>query len=754
MKQVLQSYRTGKTWLADVPVPKCARGGVLVRNRCSLISAGTERMLTELAKKSLLSKAKARPELVRQTIAKARSEGIKPTVEKVFAKLDEPIALGYSAAGEVIEAGPEAGDLRPSDRVAAAGGGYASHAEFNFVPRNLCVRVPDGVSYADAAFTTVGAIALQGVRQAGPLLGERIVVVGLGLLGLLTVQMLKANGCAVLGADPKEERVHLAGRLGADAVAAADVAEACDAFTGGRGADAVIIAAATSGNGPIETAAEVSRRKGRVVAVGAVGLNVPRDAFYKKELELRLSMSYGPGRYDPNYEEGGVDYPFPYVRFTEQRNMESFLYLVQQGKVTPGELVTHTVPFENALDGYALLDGSRADSSGSADGADSADRSHRSNSEPLGILLEYPKNADAATSVRLPRASSHSRPPRASSSTTSATADRPTLGVGFVGAGNFARSVLLPRFSRMKDVALTAVCTATGRSARQAGRRFGFATAATDPAVLLEDPATHAVVVATRHDSHATLAAAALRAGKHVFVEKPLCIREAELEEVGSALAEAHAAGHRPCLMVGFNRRFSPHAHALRTAFAGRRTPLAISYRVNAGGVPPGHWVHDPAVGGGRIVGEGCHFVDFCGALTGRNPVAVTAAALAQDRPGALPSDSVAITVEYADGSLAAIQYFAGGHRDMKKERCEVFAGGRSAVIDDFRSTTFFGGGGSDGLRGKQDKGFDGELAAFLDACWREGAWPIPWEQIAAAHLVCFGAIRSLETGQRVRIEG
>ena len=738
MKQLLQSYRTGKTWLADVPVPRCAPGGVLVRNRYSLISAGTERMLTELANKNLLSKARARPDLVQQTIAKARSEGIKPTVEKVFAKLDEPIALGYSAAGEVVEAGIDAGGLRPGDRVATAGGGYSSHAEFNFVPRNLCVRVPDDVSYADAAFTTLGAIALQGVRQANPLLGERIVVVGLGMLGLLTVQILKANGCAVLGADPKEARVRLAEKLGADAVATTDVAEACRAFTGRRGADAVIIAAATSENGPIETAADVSRRKGRVVAVGAVGLKVPRNAFYKKELELRLSMSYGPGRYDPSYEEGGTDYPFPYVRFTEQRNLESFLYLVQQGKATPGALVTHTLPFENALEGYALLSES------------GADRPDASDLGPLGILLEYRKDADVAASVRLAGQEVNRRTGRASRAPRSPATATSRIGIGFIGAGNFARSVLLPRLSRMSDVTLTGVCTATGRSARQAGERFGFAVAATDPRAVLDDPETHAVFVATRHDSHASLAAAALRAGKHVFVEKPLCIREAEVEEVASALEDARAAGHRPCLMVGFNRRFSPQAQALRAGFAERRTPLAVSYRINAGAVPPDHWVHDPVVGGGRLVGEGCHFVDFCGALTGTNPVAVTAAALSEDRPGSALPDSVAITVEYADGSLAAIQYLAGGHREMRKERCEVFAGGRSAVIDDFRSTTFFGGGR--GLRSKQDKGFDGELRAFLDACRHGSAWPIPWEEIVAAHLVCFGAIRSLGTGQRVRL--
>lgn len=761
MKQVLQSYRTGELRIADVPVPQCLSGGVLVRTRYSVISAGTERMLAELAKKNLVAKARARPDLVRRTMEKARSEGIKPTVEQVFAKLDEPVALGYSAAGDVIEAGHDAGGLKPGDRIAAAGGGYATHAEFNFVPRNLCVRIPEGVSRADAAFTTLGAIALQGVRQADPLLGERVVVVGLGLLGLLTVQILKANGCAVLGADLNPARARLAEELGADAVATTDVREAGEAFTNGRGADAVIIAAATSGNGPIETAADLSRQKGRVVAVGSIGLNVPRDAFYKKELDLRLSMSYGPGRHDVDYEEGGADYPFPYVRFTEQRNMESFLYLVQQGRVNPGALATHTIDFENALDGYALLDepvaqGSEASSTG-----------------PLGILLKYGKDATPAASVCLAGEEGGRRSPatgaadhgrraagrqasdgrgRGMAKVASRTDGMGRVGVGFVGAGDFARRVLLPRLAKMKHATLTSVCTVTGRSARQAGERFGFATATTDMDAVLQDPDTHAVFVATRHDSHASLAAAALRAGKHVFVEKPLGVREAELEEVASALEDARAAGFQPCLMVGFNRRFSPHAAVLRAAFGHGRTPLAVSYRVNAGRVPADHWVHDPTVGGGRLIGEGCHFVDFCNALIASEPVAVTAAALSEDRPGNLLPDSVAMTVEYADGSLAAIQYLAGGHREMPKERCEVFSGGRSAVISDFRSTTIHGGGR--GLRGKQDKGFDGELRAFLDACREGGAWPIPWDQIVAAHRVCFGAMRSVRTGERVRLGG
>lgn len=756
MKQLLQSYRTGELWLAEVPAPQCAPGSVVVRTRFSVISAGTEKMLMELAKKSLLAKARARPDLVKRVVAKARVEGVGPALRKALAKLDEPVSLGYSASGDVVEAGAEAGGLRPGDRVAVGGGGYATHAEFNFVPRNLCVRVPEGVSHADAAFATVGAVAVQGVRQASPLLGEHVVVIGLGLLGLLTVQVLKANGCAVLGVDLDSNRADLAKKLGADAVAVSDVEGASEAFTSGRGADAVIIAAASSDNGPIETAARVSRQKGRVVAVGLVGLDVPRDAFFRKELDLRLSMSYGPGRYDPAYEEGGADYPLPYVRFTEQRNMESFLYLVEQGKVTPQALVTHVEPFENALDAYAALIGADA-------GAGDRD----ADAKPLGVLLEYPTDAPLVRSVPLaPYEDRGTRETRRGTGSRDGTGPRQETGsrdgarprhearprhmhVGFVGAGAFARSVLLPEIGRRRDVRLAGVCTATGRSAQQAAQRFGFAFATTDDARVLDDPDTDAVFVATRHDSHAALAAAALRAGKHVFVEKPLCIREEEMGEVEAALADARRAGRDPCLMVGFNRRFSPHGRALRTGFGERgRAPLVVSYRVNAGAVPDQSWVQDPAVGGGRIVGEACHFVDFCGAVVGSEPIAVWATAVSGDRASAVSPDSVVLNVEYACGSLASIQYLAGGHRDLPKERCEVLGGGRAALVDDFRATRFFGSGR--GVRGRQDKGFAAELEAFFATCANGGPWPISWESMIATHRVCFAAVRSAKTGERV----
>ncbi len=725
MKQVLQSYRTGELWLAEVPMAACGRGGALVRTRCSLVSAGTERMLLSLAKKSLLGKAKARPDLVKQVLKKMKTEGFKSTLEAVFAKLDEPICLGYSAAGDVLEVGREVTNLKPGDRVAVAGAGYATHAEFNFVPRNLCVKIPEGVSYADASFATIGAIAMQGVRQTEPQLGERVVVIGLGLLGLLTVQMLKANGCAVMGVDLDQEKVELAKKFGADVAVCGGAEKACEAFTGGRGADAVIITAATPSNGPIESAAAMSRHKGRVVAVGLVGMDVPRDAFYLKELDLRLSMSYGPGRYDTAYEEQGIDYPFSYVRFTEQRNMESFLYLVQQGKVTPSALVTHRIAFDDALDAYALLEGKLPEGS-------------KLEPKYLGILLDYPDNAPVDRATRR----------QDFKGTGSSTSE---LGVGFLGAGGFAKAVLLPHLAKLGGVRLTSVCTTTGKSAQQTADRFKVGLATTDPAELLDDQGTQAVFIATRHASHASLTCQALKAGKHVFVEKPLCIHEEELQEIGEALESARDAGHDACLMVGFNRRFSPHAEAIREAFKGRTAPMVVSYRVNAGSIPLDSWIQDPNDGGGRIIGEGCHFVDFCSSIIGSAPTAVMASSISSDRRDVVAEDSVVLTIHYEDGSLATIQYLAEGHKDMPKERCEVFADGRSVAMDNFRTTEFFGGGGK-ALRGKQAKGFGEELTAFLEVCRQGGSWPISWDSLVSTHRVCFGAKRSLETGTMVSL--
>ena len=715
MKQLLQNYRNGELVLAEVPPPACGDGEVLVRTRCSVVSAGTERAMLALAKKGWVGKARARPDLVAEVLKRARVEGIAPTVRKVLARLDEPVSLGYSAAGEVVEAGRRADGLAPGDRVAIAGAGYANHADFNAVPRNLCAKVPDGVSDREAAFATVGAIALQGIRQARPEIGERVVVIGLGLIGSLTLQLLRANGCAVLGIDAERHRVEAARAGGFEAALAGEAQAASAAFTGGRGADAVIVTAAASGSEPVVAAGGMSRLKGRVVVVGLVGLDVPRELYYRKELELRLSMSYGPGRYDPDYEERGRDYPFAYVRFTEQRNMESFLALVEQGTVTPAALATHAFAFEDALEAYALVEG--------------RDRSH------LGIVLEYPADSSSAA----PSA------PQA----LAASGVHGVVGVAALGAGAFARGVLLPELAKRRDIRLVAVATRSGRSARQAAERFKFESAVTAQEGLLDRADVQAVVIATRHGDHARLAAGALRAGKHVFVEKPLCINESELDELEGVVEELSAMARPPCLMVGFNRRFSRHAVALAASFADRRGPMLVTYRVNAGAVAPDHWTRDADEGGGRLIGEVCHFVDFCTALVGRAPVTVAAAgARAADDLAA--DDSVVVTVEYADGSLATIQYAAGGHRDLPKERCEVFADGRSAVMDDFRVTRFQGGGRT--VRGRQDKGFAAELARFVAACRDGGPWPIPWSEIAATHRVCFGAIRSLSVGTSVRL--
>lgn len=716
MKQVIQSYRTGELWLADVPSPAVKSAGAVVQTAASLVSAGTERMIVELAKKSLLGKAQARPDLVRKVLDKIKTEGLGPTMTKVFAKLDTPIPLGYSAAGTVVEAGGQSA-LRAGDRVACAGAGYATHAEYNFVPKNLCVRLPATVSFEDASYATLGSIALQGVRQADLRLGESVAVIGLGLLGLLTVQLLKASGCRVVGSDPDATKCERAKELGADDAVTAGLAEAAATLSDGYGVDAAIITAATKSNEPIEAAAEVCRPKGRVVVVGLVGMDVPRDPFYKKELDLRLSMSYGPGRYDPAYEEGGHDYPYAYVRWTEQRNIQAFLELVAAGKVTPSRLTTHRFSIDDALRAYDLLEGKTQD-------------------RYLGIVIDYPQPAVAAPPprrVELPKAQP--------------TAGR--LGVGFIGAGNFAKSVLLPAIARQPDVTLTGLCTATGMSAVETGKKHGFGFATTSIDELLADPATQAVFVATQHHTHAAFLERALAAGKHVFVEKPLCATPEELDRITDRVQALPEPG--PSLMVGFNRRFSPHATAIRAAFAGRSTPLVVNYRVNAGVAPPDSWVQDPERGGGRVIGEVCHFVDLAEFLVASPPRSVYAASIRSADRRIVAEDSLVITLTYDDGSLATIQYLAHGSAQVPKERCEACADGVTAILDNFRQTTFHGASHRS-VKGPQDKGFDAEISAFFRAIRDGGAWPIPFDTLARTTRVTFAILESLRAGTPVAV--
>ena len=721
MKQILQSFKTGEMWLAEVPAPLCKGKGAVVQTAASFVSAGTERMLAEFAKKGLVGKALQMPDQVKKVIRKMKTEGVFATLEKVQAKLDQPIPLGYSSAGVVVEAGRDCG-LNVGDRVACGGAGFANHAEFNYVPRNLIVKIPDGVSFEDASCATVGSIALQGVRQCEVNLGETVAVIGLGLMGILAVQMLKASGCRVIGFDPNEGRCKLAEEMGCDRAVNDNFVGECMAFSGGFGVDAVLITAATHSDEPVTVAAEICRKKGRVVATGLVGMNLPRDQYYKKEVDFRLSCSYGPGRYDPVYEEQGVDYPFGYVRWTEQRNMAAFLQLVAEGKVTPGKLVTHRFKFDDALDAYQVLLGIKK--------------------EPyLGIVLEYgdlaAKNAESA---KIERRVDFSRVEHVER------VDR--VGASFIGAGNFAKAVLLPNLKKVKGVEFRGVSTATGMSATDTAKKYGFAFAATDQGEVMKDAETNLVFVTTRHDMHAAQIKAALDAGKYVFSEKPLCINEEQLDGVLAAKNAEDANDVLSRVMIGFNRRFSPHAKLLKEYFSKRTLPLVMHYRVNAGSIPKDIWLQDPEVGGGRMVGEGCHFIDFMSYVCGAPVEKVQAMCIKTANGAETPEDSISVNLQFADGSVGTLEYVALGDTTLPKEWCEIHGEGSTATMDNFCKTVCTGKLGKRKLKGKQQKGFAEELAATIAAVKEGGAMPIPFEQILNVTKTTFAILKAVKSGQ------
>lgn len=732
MKQLLQDLRSHEVRLEDVPPPCCLPGGVLVRNAASLISSGTERATVALGSRSLLGMGLERPDLVRQLLRRVRTTGLAEVIAAVKARLDAGVALGYSSAGEVLEVGAGAEEFTVGERVASAGADYASHAEVNWIPRNLCVRIPDGVDFESAAAVAVGGIALQGVRVADVRVGERVAVIGLGLVGLLTTQILKAAGCAVWGMDLDSGRLALARELGADfacvprAWRESPYREACER---GEGPDAVIIAAATPSREPIELAGRLARDRGVVVGLGDVRVDVPRDVYYRKELELRYSRSYGPGRYDSAYEEKGRDYPYGYVRWTERRNMAAFLDLVAVGKVRVSPLVTHRFAISEALQAYELLSGKTA--------------------EPyLGILITYP--AEAIQPAAPKRVTIATRP----------TVSTPTAGrvrIGWIGAGTFSRAKLLPALKRMSGVELAGIANSTGLSAQRAARAFGFRYAATDPEEILGDNAVDAVVIGTRHHLHAPLVLAALKRSKHVFVEKPLCMTEAELEEIAAAYA---ASGAGRILMAGFNRRFSPFAREAKRFLEAGSGPLSILYRVNAGPLPADHWVYDPQEGGGRIVSEFGHFIDLAQYLTGSAPVAVRAQAVrdsarssqsAAIEPPAHAEDNVHAEITFADGSRADILYLSSGDSSVPKEYIEIFGRGRTALTDDFRKSCFYSGGRRRTQRlFRQDKGHAAELEAFIHAVTAAGDPPMPFESLHSTTLATLRLRQSLLTGEEL----
>ncbi len=714
MKQVVQNFRSGQLKVEELPPPALRPGGVLVRTAFSLISAGTERTIVETAQSSLIGKARSRPDLVRQVVDTFKREGLSSTYEKVKARLSQTKELGYSAAGTVVEVGTKAAEFRVGDRVACAGAGYASHAEVIYVPRNLCCKIPEAASLEAACYTTVGAIALQGIRQADPRLGEAVAVIGLGLVGQLTVQLLKAAGCRVLGIDIDQSACELARKSGADAVAdSASAQAACAALTDGRGADCIVITAATKTSEPIELSAELARDRARVVVVGLVGMDVPRNLFYAKEIELRLSRSYGPGRYDVEYEEKGTDYPIGYVRWTEKRNMEAFLHLVAEGKVNTDLLTTHRFEVARAAEAYDLiLNGGQ---------------------RYCGIVLEYPQ-LDSAKATKTAKTAK----PLAGDE----------LGISFIGAGNFARGVLLPIVRRQAKLQLVGVGAATGLSAKNTAEQFGFSYSTTDYQEILSDEKSQLVFIATRHDSHAQIAAEALRRDKHVFVEKPLAITAESLREVIAAARESNGL-----LMVGYNRRFAPIAKEIKESFSSRSGPMTIVYRVNAGELASDHWTHDSDEGGGRILGEVCHFIDFVQYMTDALPVRVSAERVSRRAAGAV-DDSAVISMSMSDGSVCSIVYAASGDSSLGKEHVEIFCDGSVATIDDFKGGALIRNRKTTKLGGRaQDKGHAAEIAAFVEATRAGGDSPIGLESLAATTLASLAAVESANTGRAVSVD-
>ena len=731
MKQLLQDARTGELRVAEVPAPQLLPGCVLVRVAASLVSAGTERASAEFASKSLLAKAKARPDLVRDVFAKMQRDGLASTLQTVRSRLGQPQSVGYSSAGVVVTVGDGIADINVGDRVACAGAGYAVHAEFACVPRMLVAKIPDRgeassqiscrVSYEEAAFGTVGAICLHGIRTAEVALGDTVAVIGLGLLGQITVQLLKAAGCRVFGIDLLRQRADLAIGSGAEAACtgARDFRDLCFQKTGGVGVDSVLITAETPSSEPVNQAAELARDRAIVVAVGTVGMELQRKLYYEKELDFRISRSYGPGRYDAAYEQKGRDYPIGHVRWTETRNLEAFLQLIADGKLNLPSLITHRFPMEQATRAYDLITGSTG--------------------EPfLGALITY-AGAESGTTPNL----SEKIPvvvvvPSAGS-----------MGLGVLGAGSFAQNTLLPALKAIPGVSFVGVCNATGPRSRNAAEKFGFSYCSNSEAELLQDPKIKAVLIATRHHLHASQALAALRAGKAVFCEKPLCLNEGEL----AALVCAPADHHAPFLMVGFNRRFAPMAVQMKQFLSEIREPLAIHYRVNAGYIPADHWVNDPEQGGGRILGEVCHFVDFLCFLVGACPIEVRAQTVGN--PGQYSMDNVIASLKFANGTLGTISYLANGDKSASKERVEVFGGGSVAILEDFRRLELVRNGRKQitHARWGQDKGHKAEMQAFVDALRGKMPPPIPFEQVVGSTLATLRLQNSCQTGQPLTVQ-
>ncbi len=715
MKQVLQYMNTGETKIVEVPIPQVQKKTALVRTAASLVSAGTERSLVEFAEKNLVQKASSRPDLVKQVMNKAKREGILTTLDSAFNRLDQPMVLGYSSAGTIVEIGEGLEGFQVGDRVVCAGGNHAVHAEYAIVPQNLLAHLPDDIPFESACFATLGAIALNGIRLAHPEIGSRVAVVGMGLLGLLTARLVEANGCLVTGVDTDPDRIRFAKKIGISAYSRDSIPAKTASLTNGRGFDVVLICAATSSDDTVQLAGEIARDRGHVISLGVVGLNIPRKPYYEKELFFQVSRSSGPGRYDPQYEEEGHDYPPGYVRWTEGRNLEAFVNLLESGKLQVSDLITHQFEIANAAQAYELITGKLK--------------------EPyVGIVLTYPQTGKkAAARISIQNRSINSK----------------EANVGVIGAGNYAKATFLPAMRKNRDTNFIGIASINGVNAQHAASKFGFNYATSSAQEIFKDKNINSVVIMTRHDEHTELVLQALKNGKHVYCEKPLALDLEALAEIESTLGKPKT----PILTVGFNRRFAPLAIHLQEFFANRSEPLYAHYTVNAGFLPSNHWLHDAVQGGGRIIGEGCHFIDFLTWLTGLLPTAVEAIALPD--LGKYHQDNMQITLEFGDGSIGSVAYLANGDKSFPKERVEVFCAGKVAVLDDYRRLELISGGRKKTYRSafRQDKGHQAAWAAFVNTLQNGTEAPIPYTQLMAVSKTAILAGKAAAEKTRIEIE-
>ncbi len=703
MKQIIQNLKSGETILEDVPAPIVKEGTVLIKTRKSLVSLGTEKMLVEFGKANLVQKARQQPDKVKMVLDKIRTDGLQPTLETVFSKLNQPLPLGYCNVGVVQEVGNDVNDIRVGDRVISNG----HHAEYVCVPKNLVAKVPDNVSDEDAAFTVIGSIGLQGIRLISPTFGETIVVIGLGLIGLLTAQLLKANGCRVIGTDFDEKKIQLARKLGIEAIQVSSIDPVKFVMEATQtGADGVIITASSPSNDIISQAAQMSRKRGRIILVGVIGLNISRADFYEKELTFQVSCSYGPGRYDDDYEQKGIDYPLPFVRWTERRNFQAILEAISTRQLRVSDLITEQVELENYHKIYGQI----------------------GKSDSIASIINYPEQEEYSTQVTVHR-----------------TSLKPTNGrIGVIGAGNFTNTMILPVLNKVgADVKY--IVSAGGLNAKSLANKFKIPLASSRYQDALEDSEVDLALITTRHDLHASMILKSLKAGKHVFVEKPLALKLDEINAIDSSVHESERS-----VTVGFNRRFSPHALKVKSLI-GEGAILNMNCTMNAGFIPVDSWVHDPAVGGGRILGEACHYIDLMVFLSGSTVKSVCMSAL-----GTSPkenTDNASILLKFENGSNGVLNYFSNGSKSYSKERVEVFAQGKVLIIDNFRKTTGYGVKGFRSFKSSLDKGHFNQFSR-LNASLKEGGQPIiPWHEILNVSRTSILALESLKSGKWIDVD-